>query len=57
LSSLSGHYNYQCKTIIVAELLKGLELEVTEINNTIFAEINTFKFLHQEQTEANGFSD
>jgi hypothetical protein len=41
----------------VAELLKGLELEVTEINNTIFAEINTFKFLHQEQTEANGFSD
>lgn len=41
----------------MAELLKGLELEVTKINNTIFAEINTFNFLHQEQTGANGFSD
>jgi hypothetical protein len=41
----------------VAKLLKGQELEVTKINNTVFAEMNTFKFLHQEQTEANGFSD
>jgi hypothetical protein len=41
----------------VVELLKGLELEVTKINNTIFAEINKFKFLCKEKTEADGFSN
>lgn len=41
----------------MAQLLKELELDITKINNTIFAEISTFKFLRQEQTEANGFSD
>lgn len=33
-----------CKTIIVTELLKGLKQEITKINSTVFAGINTFEF-------------